>query len=86
MPGSCARSKANEMPLRAMRLVVASRNMPPCPRSLNEICIEDGFFCVFYISFFSKTTTLCPALANCWAQAKPAGPEPIMATLFLVLK
>ncbi|CAB4708797.1 unannotated protein [freshwater metagenome] len=29
----------------------------------------------------SYTATVCPALANCWAAAKPAGPEPITATV-----
>ena len=32
------------------------------------------------LSFFSNTTTECPALANCCAQAKPDGPDPMTAT------
>ena len=36
-------------------------------------------------SFFSNTTTLCPARASCCAQASPAGPEPTTATRFSVL-
>ena len=33
----------------------------------------------------SKTVTVCPARFNCCAAAKPAGPEPITATVFPVL-
>src|SRR5690606_15903333 len=35
--------------------------------------------------FFSYTVTWCPALFNWAAAAKPAGPEPIIATFFPVL-
>jgi hypothetical protein len=31
---------------------------------------------------FSKTWASCPARASCCAQARPAGPEPTIATLF----
>src|SRR5207248_3348729 len=31
-------------------------------------------------SAFSNKVTECPARANCWAQAMPAGPEPTTAT------
>ena len=31
-------------------------------------------------SFFSNSTTPCPARASCWAAASPAGPEPTTAT------
>ncbi len=37
-------------------------------------------------SFFSNSTTSCPARASCWAQASPAGPEPTTATLRPVLR
>ena len=33
----------------------------------------------------SKTFTLCPALFNCCAAARPAGPDPITAIVFPVL-
>ena len=36
-------------------------------------------------SFLSNTETLCPALFNCWAAAKPAGPDPTIAIFLLVL-
>ena len=36
-------------------------------------------------SCLSKTVTVCPALFNCCAAAKPAGPEPITAIVFPVL-
>lgn len=36
-------------------------------------------------SFRSYTVTLCPALFSWSAQARPAGPDPMIATLFPVL-
>ena len=35
-------------------------------------------------SAFSNNVTRCPARASCWAQASPAGPEPITATFLPV--
>ena len=35
-------------------------------------------------SFLSNTVTLCPALFNCWAAARPAGPDPITAIFLSV--
>src|SRR3546814_5083097 len=35
--------------------------------------------------FFSNTVPEWPARASCWAQAKPAGPEPTTATFLPVL-
>ena len=35
-------------------------------------------------SAFSNSVTACPARANCWAQARPAGPEPTTATFLPV--
>src|SRR2546427_156606 len=35
-------------------------------------------------SAFSKTVTLWPARASCWAAARPAGPEPTTATVLPV--
>jgi len=36
-------------------------------------------------SLFSNTVTSWPARASCWAAARPAGPEPTMATFLPVL-
>src|SRR3546814_8199842 len=35
---------------------------------------------------FSKTETLGPTRASCWAQARPEGPEPTTATCLPVLQ
>ena len=35
-------------------------------------------------NFPEFTGRVCPARANCWEQASPAGPEPITATRFAV--
>ena len=35
-------------------------------------------------SLFSNTVTEWPARASCWAQARPAGPEPTTATVLPV--
>src|SRR3546814_5297548 len=35
---------------------------------------------------FSNTVTEWPARASCWAQARPAGPEPTTATFLPVLR
>ena len=32
----------------------------------------------------SYTTTVCPARVNCWAAARPEGPDPTTATVLLV--
>ena len=37
------------------------------------------------LSSLSKTVTLCPALLSCCAAARPAGPDPITATVLPVL-
>ena len=38
------------------------------------------------LSARSYTTTVCPARVSCWAAARPAGPEPITATVFPVMR
>ena len=49
------------------------------------MCIRDSLNSPPILSSLSKTVTLCPALLICCAAARPAGPDPITATVLPVL-
>jgi hypothetical protein len=53
-------------------------------RQLFKPAVEYGFFQLEIRNPVTQTATWCPARFNCWAAARPEGPEPTIATRFPV--